>query len=240
MPGFGDVAAAGGGVATGSEAGAEGTDRAEGEAAGQGAEAETPAEGQGGAAEGAAAEGVGAEGGAAEGGAAEGAAEGEAEAEVKKEAEPFVVPTSGAFYMHDDRFGEGPGGGRTRGGRRLWESGREEKKWKHDLFEELEQEESNGFREQGGWEHQQYSEGKRDRFEGLEQESNGFRGAGRVGAAAVLGEVGGDVAEAAAAGGEAGAASLAQKGADGREGEGEEGAEAEAGGGAEEGMLTST
>jgi hypothetical protein len=26
-------------------------------------------------------------------------------AEVKKPAEPFVVPTAGPFYMHDDRFG---------------------------------------------------------------------------------------------------------------------------------------
>ena len=26
-------------------------------------------------------------------------------AEVKKPAEPYVVPTAGPFYMHDDRFG---------------------------------------------------------------------------------------------------------------------------------------
>jgi hypothetical protein len=33
--------------------------------------------------------------------------------EEKKEAEPFVVPTAGAFYMHDDRFREN-GGARPR------------------------------------------------------------------------------------------------------------------------------
>ena len=31
--------------------------------------------------------------------------EGAPKAEVKKPAEPFVVPTAGPFYMHDDRFG---------------------------------------------------------------------------------------------------------------------------------------
>jgi hypothetical protein len=37
----------------------------------------------------------------------EGAAEGKAEGqEEEKEQEPFAVPTSGAFYMHDDRFQE--------------------------------------------------------------------------------------------------------------------------------------
>jgi hypothetical protein len=39
----------------------------------------------------------------------------EADGEEKKEQEPFAVPTSGAFYMHDDRFAENGRGG---GGRR--------------------------------------------------------------------------------------------------------------------------
>ncbi|KAL9244654.1 hypothetical protein vseg_018412 [Gypsophila vaccaria] len=71
--------------------------------------------------------------------------EGEGEGEEKKEVEPFAVPTSGAFYMHDDRFrGNAAGGGargggrhrRTFGGRKLWES-KDERKWGHDKFEEL-------------------------------------------------------------------------------------------------------
>ena len=37
----------------------------------------------------------------------------EAGEEEKKEAEPFVVPTAGAFYMHDDRF-RGVAGARPR------------------------------------------------------------------------------------------------------------------------------
>ncbi|KAK9677145.1 hypothetical protein RND81_11G123600 [Saponaria officinalis] len=60
--------------------------------------------------------------------------------EEKKEVEPFSVPTSGAFYMHDDRFRGNVGGGgrhrRTFGGRKLWES-KDERKWGHDKFEEL-------------------------------------------------------------------------------------------------------
>lgn len=35
----------------------------------------------------------------------------------KKENQPFVVPTAGAFYMHDDRFRESGGPGRGGGGR---------------------------------------------------------------------------------------------------------------------------
>ena len=35
------------------------------------------------------------------------------EEEEKKDAEPFVVPTAGAFYMHDDRF-RAVGGARPR------------------------------------------------------------------------------------------------------------------------------
>ncbi|XP_074275964.1 protein MLN51 homolog isoform X2 [Silene latifolia] len=56
----------------------------------------------------------------------------------KKEAEPFSVPTSGAFYMHDDRF-RGNAAARHRrtfDGKKLWES-KDEKKWGHDKFEEL-------------------------------------------------------------------------------------------------------
>lgn len=59
-------------------------------------------------------------------------------ADDKKDAEPFVVPTAGAFYMHDDRFQDN-GGARPRrsaGGRRIWEA-KDEKPWVHDRFEEL-------------------------------------------------------------------------------------------------------
>lgn len=61
------------------------------------------------------------------------------EKEEQKPPEPFVVPTSGAFYMHDDRFSESGGSrprGGGRGGRKLWES-RNDKPWVHDMFEEL-------------------------------------------------------------------------------------------------------
>uniref|UniRef100_A0A803LEL4 Btz domain-containing protein n=1 Tax=Chenopodium quinoa TaxID=63459 RepID=A0A803LEL4_CHEQI len=56
----------------------------------------------------------------------------------KKENEPFAVPTTGAFYMHDDRFKDNAGGRhrRTFGGRKLWES-KDERKWGHDKFEEM-------------------------------------------------------------------------------------------------------
>ncbi|XP_042490615.1 protein MLN51 homolog [Macadamia integrifolia] len=55
----------------------------------------------------------------------------------KKENEPFAVPTAGAFYMHDDRFRDNGGGRRrTPGGRKLWES-RDDRKWGHDKFEEM-------------------------------------------------------------------------------------------------------
>ncbi|KAM3747714.1 hypothetical protein ACB098_05G055700 [Castanea mollissima] len=76
---------------------------------------------------------------------AEGQAEGqdgeedeEEEVEEKKENEPFAVPTAGAFYMHDDRFRDNAGGRprRTHGGRRLWES-KDDRKWGHDKFEEM-------------------------------------------------------------------------------------------------------
>lgn len=58
--------------------------------------------------------------------------------EVKKENEPFAVPTAGAFYMHDDRF-QANGRGRhrrTSGGRKLWES-KDNRAWEHDKFEEM-------------------------------------------------------------------------------------------------------
>ncbi|KAH1048027.1 hypothetical protein J1N35_038811 [Gossypium stocksii] len=56
----------------------------------------------------------------------------------KKENEPFVVPTAGAFYMHDDRFRDNVGGRhrQMRGGRKLWES-KDDRKWGHDKFEEM-------------------------------------------------------------------------------------------------------
>ncbi|KAF3515780.1 hypothetical protein DY000_02062054 [Brassica cretica] len=55
-----------------------------------------------------------------------------------KQKEPFAVPTAGAFYMHDDRFQEmdtAPNR-RMRGGRRLWPS-RDERKWGHDKYDEM-------------------------------------------------------------------------------------------------------
>eukprot|EP00250_Pteridium_aquilinum_P014502 c22032_g1_i1 orf=171-2171(+) len=65
--------------------------------------------------------------------------------EEKQNSEPFVVPTAGAFYMHDDRF-RNNGVVRPRrsaGGRKLWEA-KDEKRWVHDRFEELKlSEESN-------------------------------------------------------------------------------------------------
>lgn len=58
--------------------------------------------------------------------------------EGEKEIEPFAVPTAGAFYMHDDRFRDNAAvrNRRTFGGRKLWES-RDDKKWGHDKFEEM-------------------------------------------------------------------------------------------------------
>ncbi|GAB4850164.1 hypothetical protein Ancab_029459 [Ancistrocladus abbreviatus] len=58
--------------------------------------------------------------------------------EGKKDSEPFAVPTAGAFYMHDDRFRDNAGGRhrRTFGGRKLWES-KDDRKWGHDKFEEM-------------------------------------------------------------------------------------------------------
>ncbi|KAI5074426.1 hypothetical protein GOP47_0010387 [Adiantum capillus-veneris] len=70
--------------------------------------------------------------------------------EEKKDAEPFVVPTAGAFYMHDDRFRYN-GLARPRrsaGGRKLWEA-KDEKPWVHDRFEELKLHDE-GFPAQGG------------------------------------------------------------------------------------------
>ncbi|KAK8618876.1 hypothetical protein V6N13_132854 [Hibiscus sabdariffa] len=63
---------------------------------------------------------------------------GEEDEEGKKENEPFAVPTTGAFYMHDDRFRDNAGGRqrRMRGGRHLWES-KDDGKWGHDKFEEM-------------------------------------------------------------------------------------------------------
>ncbi|KAL1199363.1 MLN51-like protein [Cardamine amara subsp. amara] len=56
----------------------------------------------------------------------------------QKKKEPFAVPTAGAFYMHDDRFQEmdAASNRRMRGGRRLWQS-RDERKWGHDKYEEM-------------------------------------------------------------------------------------------------------
>lgn len=56
----------------------------------------------------------------------------------KKENEPYAVPTAGAFYMHDDRFQDNTRGRNRRmlAGRNLWES-KDNRKWGHDMFEEL-------------------------------------------------------------------------------------------------------
>ncbi|XP_073140445.1 protein MLN51 homolog isoform X2 [Henckelia pumila] len=58
--------------------------------------------------------------------------------EEKKEIEPYSVPTAGAFYMHDDRFQDNTRGRNRRmlAGRKLWES-KDNRKWGHDMFEEL-------------------------------------------------------------------------------------------------------
>ncbi|GAQ88301.1 hypothetical protein KFL_004160140 [Klebsormidium nitens] len=58
-------------------------------------------------------------------------------AEVKKPAEPFVVPTAGPFYMHDDRFG-GEETKRPGKGKKLWEGSADSTdRWPHDMFEKL-------------------------------------------------------------------------------------------------------
>ncbi|KAJ7514533.1 hypothetical protein O6H91_23G048600 [Diphasiastrum complanatum] len=63
----------------------------------------------------------------------------------KKDVEPFVVPTAGAFYMHDDRFRDS-GPRRSLGGRKLWEA-KDDKHWVHDMFEELDvRDEGQGLR----------------------------------------------------------------------------------------------
>ncbi|KAG8051455.1 hypothetical protein GUJ93_ZPchr0001g32926 [Zizania palustris] len=65
-------------------------------------------------------------------------AEAEGDGEEKKEHAPFAVPTSGAFYMHDDRFQEESRGRRRRmfGGRKLWDA-KDDQAWVHDRFEEM-------------------------------------------------------------------------------------------------------
>ncbi|KAE8680786.1 CASC3/Barentsz eIF4AIII binding, putative isoform 6 [Hibiscus syriacus] len=64
--------------------------------------------------------------------------EGEEDGEGKKENEPFAVPTTGSFYMHDDRFRDNVGGRhrQMRGVRNLWET-KDDRKWGHDKFEEM-------------------------------------------------------------------------------------------------------
>ncbi|ONM41013.1 CASC3/Barentsz eIF4AIII binding [Zea mays] len=77
----------------------------------------------------------GEDGVAGEEGLPEGEAKGEGE---EKEQEPFAVPTSGAFYMHDDRFQEENRGRRRRmfGARKLWDA-KDDQAWVHDRFEEM-------------------------------------------------------------------------------------------------------
>ncbi|WVZ99377.1 hypothetical protein U9M48_044696 [Paspalum notatum var. saurae] len=77
--------------------------------------------------------------------------------EEKKGNEPYAVPTSGAFYMHDDRSQEGRGRGRGRqrrmfNSKRLW-SPKEEQAWVHDRFDEMDLHDFHGDnpkRKQGG------------------------------------------------------------------------------------------
>ncbi|XP_006654701.2 protein MLN51 homolog [Oryza brachyantha] len=64
------------------------------------------------------------------------AAEGD---EGKKGSEPYAVPTTGAFYMHDDRFQEARGRVRQRrilSNRQLWNA-KEDQAWVHDRFDEM-------------------------------------------------------------------------------------------------------
>ncbi|EEC71004.1 hypothetical protein OsI_02679 [Oryza sativa Indica Group] len=81
---------------------------------------------------------AGAQGEDGEKGDVEGEAAVEGDGEEKKEQEPFAVPTSGAFYMHDDRFQEESRGRRRRmfGGRKLWDA-KDDQAWVHDRFEEM-------------------------------------------------------------------------------------------------------
>eukprot|EP00954_Amorphochlora_amoebiformis_P024585 1367394-Amorphochlora_amoeboformis.AAC.2 len=61
--------------------------------------------------------------------------------EEKKDPDPWDVPRTGKFYLHDDRFDSGSKRGgryRRRGGKQLWEA--EEPMWTHDKFEELQKE----------------------------------------------------------------------------------------------------
>ncbi|RLN31161.1 uncharacterized protein C2845_PM05G31090 [Panicum miliaceum] len=77
--------------------------------------------------------------------------------EEKRGNEPYAVPTSGAFYMHDDRFQEGRGRGRGRqrrivNSRKLW-SPKEDQAWVHDRFDEMDVRDFHGDnpkRNQGG------------------------------------------------------------------------------------------
>ncbi|KAL5232325.1 hypothetical protein ABZP36_031101 [Zizania latifolia] len=74
--------------------------------------------------------------GEAEGDEASAAVAGE---EGKKESEPYAVPTTGAFYMHDDRFQEARGRGRQRrmvSNRKVWNA-KEEQAWVHDRFDDM-------------------------------------------------------------------------------------------------------
>ncbi|CAL4909290.1 unnamed protein product [Urochloa decumbens] len=81
----------------------------------------------------------------------------EEEEEEKKGNEPYAVPTTGAFYMHDDRFQEGRGRGRGRqrrimNSRKLW-SPKEDQAWVHDRFDETDVHDFHGDnpkRNQGG------------------------------------------------------------------------------------------
>ncbi|KAJ1263796.1 hypothetical protein BS78_09G214200 [Paspalum vaginatum] len=77
--------------------------------------------------------------------------------EEKKGNEPYAVPTTGSFYMHDDRFQEGRGRGRGRqrrmvNSKRLW-SPKEDQAWVHDRFDEMDLHDFHGDnpkRKQGG------------------------------------------------------------------------------------------
>ncbi|KAL6851725.1 hypothetical protein ACP4OV_020289 [Aristida adscensionis] len=101
---------------------------------------------------------VGEEGKAGDGEAEEAgeAAAGEGEEESKGN-EPYAVPTTGAFYMHDDRFQEARGRGRGRqrrmvNSRKLWNP-KEEQAWVHDRFDEMKLHDFHGDntkRKQGG------------------------------------------------------------------------------------------